>query len=575
MSEILTINEAYRDRLAAAGLGSFDALMHADVGVMVTQRDGRETRRVAIGEGDAATTVYIKRCFRIGPKHSFWPRFRLQRCHTPPIKEAMAIELCKLAEIPTVDVIASGESRRFGLPRAGFVVMTAAPMAWTLNDWLTIGYERPRRICGEERVELMRAVGLIVRQLLASNIYWPDAKAKHIHADLDDNGVWRVCVIDLERARRVARGKGSRGIRSMALTSHGLFTSLSPAPLSDRDIRAFWDAAVSSDRRNAETESLVRELTAQSSDLAGGGSLPRAALAFEHPNRLPMLKSGEMRVDPRYFDLLRVADLSTFDDVMSYSAGASMGKPGLASYRERIRLTLGEGNTAEPVFLKRYRRPPLREQLRRMWEFKLRRGSAEREMHFARHLGILGINTMRRIAFGSRMRGCFEVSGFGITGGVPGESMETLVALWSADAASLPAPSERRDIIEQLAKVAFRLHGNGLFHRDLYLCHVFMSHRDDGGIVLSLIDLGRMIRGGVRLERWRVKDLAALAYSSPSPLVTRADRVRFLYHYVRLEGRGDQKAMRKRVRQLIASINARNRRTARHEVNRRRRLETA
>ncbi|MCA9256157.1 MAG: hypothetical protein KDA33_10995, partial [Phycisphaerales bacterium] len=307
----------------------------------------------------------------------------------------------------------------------------------------------------------------------------------------------------------------------------------------------------------------------------GEDSTPRLPEAFEHPNRLPMAKAGGMRVDPRYIDLLRDAGLSTYDAVMSSEVGASMNKPGLASYRERIRLTLGAGDRAETVFLKRYKRPPLKEQLRRMWEFKFRRGSADREMHFARHLGLLGVNTMRRIALGSRMRGWLEQSGFGITGEVPGESLEKLVDHWSSHAAAVPTPAERRDLIEELGKVAFRLHNNGLFHRDLYLCHVFMSRRGDGAIVLSVIDLGRMIRSSVRAERWRIKDLAALAYSSPAPLVTRADRVRFLYHYARLEACGDRQSVRKRVRALVASIEARTRRTARHDESRRRRLQTA
>lgn len=574
MSNLLTIDEDYREMLAAAGLDSFDALMHGDVGEVVTQRDGRETRRAVLGSGDKATTVYIKRCSSIGPKHSIWPRLLGRACHTPPIKEANAIAMCKAAGIPTVDVAASGESRVAGVPRCGFVVMTAAPMAWTLNDWLTIGYEQPRRLEDHERVALMQAVGELVATFERAGIHWPDMKAKHIHAAPDDEGEWELCVIDLERVRIASHPSK---LRDVAMSNIGrspwtIFSSLMPAALSHEEILAFWTAAFETPADWAQQIDTWTRLTISR---FGDDSNPRLPEAFEHPNTLPLRKLGGMRVDPRHVELLRDAGLSTYDDVMASNAGASMGKPGLASYRERIRLTLGEGDAAETVYLKRYRRPPLREQLRRMWEFKFRRGSAEREMHFARHLGLLGIHTMRRIAFGSRMRGWLEQSGFGITGQVPGESLETLVDRWSSDPSAVPNPSERRDVIEQLAKVAFRLHGNGLFHRDLYLCHIFLSRRDDGGIVLSLIDLGRMIRAGIRRGRWRIKDLAALAYSAPSPLVTRADRVRFLYHYARWEGCRHHAAVRKRTRDLIASIDVRVSRIARHDANRRRRLEKA
>ncbi|HPF37858.1 MAG TPA: lipopolysaccharide kinase InaA family protein [Phycisphaerae bacterium] len=572
MGETLTIDDRYRERLAAAGLERFDALLRADVGEVVTRRKDRETRRVIVGVGEDRETLYIKRCFSIGPKHAFWPRFLMRPCHTPPIKEAKAIAMCRAAGIPTVDVVASGEMRRVGIPSAGFVVMTAAPMAWTLNDWLTIGYERDRRLEDHERVALLRAVGDLLGRIAMADIDWPDCKAKHIHAAPGEDGDWRLAVIDLERARRI-EGFGGDFTSCYSAVSR-LLPSLTPSTLRHEDLIAFWTAALPYMDAVSKAKVVDRETTVSMISF-GSEASPRLDEAFEHPNRLPMTRVGGMRVDPRYVDLLRDAGLSKYDDVMSSAVGASMNKPGLASYRERIRLTLGAGDRAETVYLKRYRRPPLKEQLRRMWEFRFRRGSAEREMHFARHLGLLGVNTMRRIALGSRMRGWLEQSGFGITGEVPGESLETLVDHWSSQAAAVPTPSERRDLIEQLANVAFRLHNNGLFHRDLYLCHVFMSRREDGAIVLSVIDLGRMIRSAVRAERWRIKDLAALAYSSPAPLVTRADRVRFLYHYARLETRGDRQAVRKRARGLVASIEARTRRTARHDESRRRRLQTA
>lgn len=594
MSNLLTIEAGYREILAAAGLDSFDALMHADVGEIVTQRNGRETRRVVLGDGDKATTVYIKRCFSIGPKHSIWPRLVGRSCHTPPIKEAKAIAMCKAAGIPTVDVIASGESRVMGIPRAGFVVMSAAPMEWTLNDWLTIGYARPRELTPEERVGLMQAVGELVSQFIRAGVEWPDLKAKHIHAQPLDDGNWRFCVIDLERAYPQRRGSGGSSLAG-GKTDWSIFTSLAPADLRHEEILAFWSGLLHDSASIIETPGTRSATVYSGADARAGGDAvsmidysasftvsrfgrdtnPRLVDDWRHPNTLPMAKSFGMRVDLSFQVRLQAAGLASYADVMAYSVGDRLDKPGLASYRERIRLRIGEGDNTETVYLKRYGRPPLREQLRRMWEFKFRRGSAEREMHFARHLGLLGISTMRRIAFGSRMRGWFEQSGFGITGEVAGESLEKLTEKWSDDPGTTPTPADRREIVDQLAKIVFRLHSNGLFHRDLYLCHIFMSRRSDGQVVLSVIDLGRMIRAGFRFERWRIKDLAALAYSSPSPLVTRADRIRFLYHYTQLEARGDRAAARQRTREIIALIKKRVVRMAKHDVRRKRRLEQA
>jgi heptose I phosphotransferase len=195
-------------------------------------------------------------------------------------------------------------------------------------------------------------------------------------------------------------------------------------------------------------------------------------------------------------------------------------------------------------------------------------GSAWRERHFAKKLSLLGIPTLSAVAAGQRMSGFWERASFLMTQEVPGISLERLALEAAADSGNTPPWRERREIVRQLALVVRRLHANRLFHRDLYLCHVFRSFDHEGRVVLSLIDLARMLEHPRRRQRWMVKDLASLAYSAPSPLVTRADRVRFLYHYLPVT-----KATKPRVRRLIGYIERRAQRIARHDANRKRRLE--
>ena len=99
----------------------------------------------------------------------------------------------------------------------------------------------------------------------------------------------------------------------------------------------------------------------------------------------------------------------------------------------------------------------------------------------------------------------------------------------------LPEPRRRRRkraLIARLVDMARRLHGRRLYHRDFYLCHFFL--RDDAaapdGFDLVMIDLGRLLRS--RWSRWRVKDLAALLFSSDVPGITRTDRLRFYRAYL-------------------------------------------
>jgi tRNA A-37 threonylcarbamoyl transferase component Bud32 len=102
----------------------------------------------------------------------------------------------------------------------------------------------------------------------------------------------------------------------------------------------------------------------------------------------------------------------------------------------------------------------------------------------------------------------------------------------------------RRRVLGDLARLLARFHDEGRYHRDLYACHVLVSAHG----ALSLIDLARARRGWFVRRRWFVKDLAALAFSLPSPSVSGADRIRFLRAY--LDARGRARGLRRWARAI-------------------------
>jgi heptose I phosphotransferase len=230
--------------------------------------------------------------------------------------------------------------------------------------------------------------------------------------------------------------------------------------------------------------------------------------------------------------------------------------------------------------LKRYCRPPLAEQFRRIVESKPLRSSAWREFHFINKLRRLGVATAHPVAFGEEMLGRWEVRSFVVTAEIQGQALEKLLEQVSCGTRPAPSWTERREIIEQLAAMTRTLHAAGLFHRDLYFSHVFLTHNRDGGGVLRLIDLARMIERPWLPGRWRIKDLAALDYSAPADLVTHADRLRFLYHYLgwttgaraRVAGGGSPGRRGRRwkdhARDIIRAVRARASRMARHDAKR-------
>jgi hypothetical protein len=119
-------------------------------------------------------------------------------------------------------------------------------------------------------------------------------------------------------------------------------------------------------------------------------------------------------------------------------------------------------------------------------------------------------------------------------------------------------------LLEPTADLAARLHGHGLHHRDLYLCHFFLKPEsgEGGQPELRLIDAARVKRlpGFLTRRRWIVKDLAQFWYSTTSLAVSEDQRVRWLARY------GKQRNL-ETVEGLRRSIERKAARIARHDAH--------
>jgi tRNA A-37 threonylcarbamoyl transferase component Bud32 len=106
-------------------------------------------------------------------------------------------------------------------------------------------------------------------------------------------------------------------------------------------------------------------------------------------------------------------------------------------------------------------------------------------------------------------------------------------SFWVAAAApGMPLDEQKLPDRAALARVlgghAGRMRRAGIFHRDFYLNHWIGRWSREKGWELTLIDLQRWGRIGLRSERWFVKDAAALWHSARRTAFTRTDAVRFL-----------------------------------------------
>lgn len=90
----------------------------------------------------------------------------------------------------------------------------------------------------------------------------------------------------------------------------------------------------------------------------------------------------------------------------------------------------------------------------------------------------------------------------------------------------------RRQLVRKVAATARTLHGNGLNHRDFYLCHFLLDPAVAGGDTpLYLIDLHRAQVRRRTPRRWRIKDIGGLYYSALGASLTRTERLRFVKAY--------------------------------------------
>jgi tRNA A-37 threonylcarbamoyl transferase component Bud32 len=579
MKTLFQIEPAYAAALRAAGLDSFDAIMNMPGGPPASKHQHRETVPVEIEIDGAIKKFFLKRVFKVPPKHAIWPLFRGQPNISQPRNEWNILAKLYAAGIPAMQRVAYGERRTTGKPTAAFILIESVDMEHTLAHWMTGGPSASLCLDRKTRYRLMSHVGRIVGRLNAHNIYWPDMHAKHIFA-APLNHQWRLRLIDVERMQSLPAPPAFVQVlpfKNMDLIR--LRESLLPMQLPYREFLYFVSGY---SQEYAAAKKLTRD------QIRWFGDPRHSYQIMEHRprwnNSCVLYRTQcfngtvEFRVDSEFSDLLAVTNLSSMDTVFAFQSERTLAKPGLGPHRSRAEFSVIDCNgQLRRYYLKRYQHTPASERLRHIVESNPKRSAAWRERHFIKRLGEIGIPTMRVIAYGEEMRGIIEKRSFLITEEVSGESLEKLVARVCNGEETLPAHPERVDIIHQLALLARMMHWRRLFHRDLYLSHVFLCRNPDGKPVLHLIDLARMIEKPWRTERWRIKDLAALEYSSPYPLITRTDRIRFLKSYLdpgMLHRTAGREAHKQSLRYYIGPVVERARRIARHDDARKRERDT-
>lgn len=246
-------------------------------------------------------------------------------------------------------------------------------------------------------------------------------------------------------------------------------------------------------------------------------------------------------VHPDYAESFRRAGLDDIDAVLNFSGDENLVKDNLASHRSRIKFKLEGFNKA--LYLKRYNRVPAGAQIKNWLCHRRRASTAAFDYTPGKVLSHYDISTPKTVAYGDQWDGLFEKCSFMVMEEIDGCSLEEKLPDCFYDYKSANAHRQRCDFIAKLADFVKAFHDTGFCHRDLYLCHIFLSGDDK----FHLIDMHRAFKPGLLSERYRLKDLTQLHYSAPGCVISQADRIRFYLRYCgknKLDGR-DRRFLRK------------------------------
>jgi heptose I phosphotransferase len=202
-------------------------------------------------------------------------------------------------------------------------------------------------------------------------------------------------------------------------------------------------------------------------------------------------------------------------------------------HRENWRLDLAENAGTRTLFLKKHRIRTLGTWLRARLGIAAPSSAARVEAETTACLAELGVPTMTVVAYGEQLRRDGTLVAAFLSDELKGfEQLD----LFLPRRFSSSDDRDLRSLLLKVAEVAGRFHRLGFNHRDLYTCHFFIREDRRGEFAVHLIDLQRVQHWPKLLrDRWYVKDLAQLAYSTHPGLVRATDRLRFLLRYRRTD----------------------------------------
>lgn len=252
-------------------------------------------------------------------------------------------------------------------------------------------------------------------------------------------------------------------------------------------------------------------------------------MASSDPN-INTVVSGGIHRNSEYLSLLTASNLTAFDSFLAIRSEKVVKR--VRDDRQTVMVGLGTEGKPHEAYLKLSSYSWLKNLFNAIRKFTRQRGSLVHEYRNLVRLREIGVPSITPIAAGTRTRG-LRCESFLLTDSLgPTTKLEDYVPAEFAESFSREKSGRKRRLIDTLARLTRKMHEGGVNHRDYYLCHIHILPDAEPWPRLFVIDLNRADRRAKVGRRWKVKDLAALNYSAPARIFSRADRLRFLKIYL-------------------------------------------
>jgi len=241
----------------------------------------------------------------------------------------------------------------------------------------------------------------------------------------------------------------------------------------------------------------------------------------------------------------------TYDDIMKLDGENLIT-------RKKVRTVVTVRKDDHVWYLKRHFKTSKKDSLTEFLSYKKPMSNARLEWRAIEILTSIGIPNVPAIAMGEKFKNkIFEKTSFIITDELKnGRSLEQILN----EGISL-STKDRIRLAERVGRLARKLHLSGLTHRDFYLGHIYVVGSLNGKYKLHLIDLQRVKSGAKIYNRWSVKDISALLFSSNAiKCISSADKMRFLFAYLGI------KTLDRKSKYFIYNLLSKNDKIAKHTV---------